>query len=318
MATGLPARIPRFWRRFGSFTIKYTTALCAIVAALLSFAQPSVAQPFNKVIVFGDSNVDSGYYKALSNPGGSATYNSLWPTAVADGAGAPTTNPGKVKSQVLASILGLTANPANTSNGTNYATSGAKNVTVNNAQTGGFTAAIPTVTQIANYLAANGGVANSRALYLIDSGDNDATYAAGETGAGPFPSNPQAYVTQAAGQLAAAIQSLFNAGARSIIVAGLNYDFPSSDANLRSLKLLYTQTLWSDLTSLGVPFFQADTDPLLSTIVSHPVLFGFTTVSSLDPACTTPTGITTAWASLCSSNPGAPRFPCAPNRDRLG
>jgi outer membrane lipase/esterase len=241
MATRLPVRTPRFWRRIGGSTIKYATALWAIVAVLLSFAQPSVAQPFNQVIVFGDSNVDSGYYKALPNPGGSATYNSLWPTAVADGAGAPTTNPGPVKSQVLASILGLTANPANTSNGTNYATSGAKNVTVNNAQTGGFTAAIPTVTQVANYLAKNGGVANSQALYLIYSGDNGVKYAAGETGAGPFPANPQAYVMQAAGQLADAIQSLFNAGAKSFIVSGLFYDFPSNDATLHMLRLLYTQ-----------------------------------------------------------------------------
>jgi hypothetical protein len=302
----MSARAKRLGKMFESCRIKHLAALLAIAAALFAFAEPSVAQPFNPVIVFGDSNVDSGYFKALSSPGGSATYNSLWPTAVADGAGAPTTNPGLVKSQVLASILGLTANPANTPSGTNYATSGAKNVTVNITQTGGFGAAIPTVTQIGNYLAANGGIANSRALYLIESGDNDATYAAGETGTGPFPSNPQAYMTQAAGQLAAAIQSLFNAGARSIIVSGLFYDFPSSDANLRALKLLYTQTLWGNLTSLGVPFFQADIDPLLSAIVSNPVLFGFTAVSSLSPACTKPAGITTAWALLCSSNPNAP------------
>jgi hypothetical protein len=58
------------------------------------------------------------------------------------------------------------------------------------------------------------------------------------------------------------------------------------------------------LKSLGV--FQADVDTLYSKIVSNPVFFGFNTVSDLNPACTEPSGITTAWALLCSSTPGAP------------
>jgi outer membrane lipase/esterase len=217
-ATLLPTRSRRMCR---VCEIRGAAVLLMVGAALLSFTQRSVAQSFNQVIVFGDSNVDSGYYKALSNPGGNSTYNSLWPSAVAAGAGAPTTNPGLVNSQMLANFLGLTANPANTPGGTNYATSGAKNVTVNNSQTGGFTAAIPTVTQIQNYLAAQGGTANSQALYFIHSGDNDAKYAAGESGAGPYPPNPSSYMTGAADQLATAIQSLYSAGARHIMVSGL-------------------------------------------------------------------------------------------------
>ena len=182
-ATPLPTRSRRMCR---VCKIRGAAVLLIVGATLLSFTQRSVAQSFNQVIVFGDSNVNSGYYKALSNPGGNSTYNSLWPTAVAAGAGAPTTNPGLVNSQMLANFLGLTANPANTPGGTNCATSGAKNVTVNNSQTGGFTAAIPTVARIQNYLAAQGGTqANSQALYFIHSGDNDhAKYAAGKSGAG--------------------------------------------------------------------------------------------------------------------------------------
>jgi hypothetical protein len=65
---------------------------------------------------------------------------------------------------MLAAYFGLTANPSNMTNGiTNYATSGAKNQTVNSSQTGGFGAAIPTVTQISNYLAAVSLVPNARA-----------------------------------------------------------------------------------------------------------------------------------------------------------
>jgi outer membrane lipase/esterase len=153
--------------------IKGAALLLILGAALLSSTQRSAAHVFDQVIVFGDSNVDSGYYKLLSNPDGGATYNSLWASAVVAGAGAPTTNPGPVNSQILADFFGLSANPANTQGGTNYATSGAKNVTANDSQTGGFTAAIPTVTQISNYLTANGGKANPRALYFIHSGDND-------------------------------------------------------------------------------------------------------------------------------------------------
>ena len=158
------------------------TAIVLVIGVALVFAQRAVAQPFSQVIVFGDSNVDSGYYKALSNPGGSSTYNSLWASAVAHGAGAPTTNPGLMSSQFLAAFFNLTANPANTTGGTNYATSGAKNETSNSAANGGFTAAIPTGTQIRNYVSAHGGVADSQALYLIWSGDNDVSYANGDTG----------------------------------------------------------------------------------------------------------------------------------------
>src|SRR5437867_4359899 len=108
--------------------MRLTASLLAIGAALLAFAQPSAAQPFNQVIVFGDSNVDAGFYKAQSSPGGGTSFNNLWAGAVAHGAGAPTTSPGLMSSQFLAAFFGLTANPANTPGGTNFATSGAKNV----------------------------------------------------------------------------------------------------------------------------------------------------------------------------------------------
>jgi len=284
------------------------TILRLAALATLLFAQPSLAQPFTQVIVFGDSNVDSGFYKALANPGGSATYNSLWATAVAKGAGAPTTNPNPMSSQMLAAYFGLTAEPSNTSGGTNYATSGAKNVTVNNSQTGGFGQAIPTVTQMSNYLAAHGGVADGKALYLIYSGDNDVSYADGDSGAGPYPADPTAYVTQAANDLADAVANLHSAGATTIIVAGLAYDFPGNDAAKRALKSTYTNTLWDALTTKGVPFFKGDIDTVRVAINADSAKYGFTTVSDApgNTACTQPTGIGTSWALLCSSDPGAP------------
>jgi phospholipase/lecithinase/hemolysin len=104
------------------------------VTALLVSAPFAVAQSFNQFNMFGDSTVESGYYKILRNPGSSSTtYNLDWAAAVATGAGAPTTNRGRTNSQILASYFGLTASPAN-QGGTDYATSGAKDVTVNDAQ----------------------------------------------------------------------------------------------------------------------------------------------------------------------------------------
>jgi outer membrane lipase/esterase len=289
---------------------------------LLLTTQISSAQSFNQALVFGDSTVDAGYYKSLANPGAGATYNSYWGAAVAAGAGAPTTNPGPMNSQFLASYFGLTANPADQAGGTNYATSGAKDVTVNNAQTGGFGAAIPTVTQIANYLAASNGRANGSALYLISSGGNDVSYAVGGSGTGPYPADPAAYLVSAAGSLASSIASLQAAGARYIIVPGLAYSFPTGsgagNANERQLRFLYTQTLWSTLAANGVQFIPADLNSFRLAVASNPAEFGFTSISNAagHTACTVPAGLTTAWALLCSSNPAAPSQLVTPNAEQ--
>ena len=102
------------------------------LGALLTLAWPASAQNFNQAIVFGDSSVDSGAYRGLASPGGNAGYNALWPTAVATGAGKPTSSPGLMNSEALAAFFGLTATPATQPSipgvlgGTDYATSGAR------------------------------------------------------------------------------------------------------------------------------------------------------------------------------------------------
>jgi outer membrane lipase/esterase len=308
--------------------MKVASIVLVIGVALVSFAQSAAAQraaaqSFSQVIVFGDSNVDSGYYKLLSNPGGGTTYNTDWPIAVAHGAGAPTTNPGLMSPQFLAAFMNLTANPANTSGGTNYATSGAKNEIPNSIANGGFTAAIPTGTQIRNYVSAHGGVADSQALYLIWSGDNDVSYANGDTGTSP-PPNPNSYVMEAAEDLNGDILILHNAGAQHIIVAGLAYSYPtgnSTDAvNHRALKLLYTQTLFQNLTQIGVPHYQADINSVRLAISANPSFYGFTNVGTGagQMGCTQPSGVPSAWALLCSSDPSAPSTlvsPTSPSTD---
>jgi phospholipase/lecithinase/hemolysin len=289
------------------------------IAMLVPCTRPATAQPFDNVIVFGDSNVDTGYYKQLSSPGGGTTYNGYWAAAVAAGAGAPTTNPDPGKAQMLAAYFGLNAYPSNTtigtSNGTNYATSGAKNETVNSSQTGGFAAAVPTVTQISNYLAAVSNVADPNALYFVYSGDNDISYALGLTGTGPYPTNPTTYMTTAAQNLTTAVQQLATAGAKHIIVSGLEYSFaPNNNATEKALKQTYTNTLFSDLTSANVPYVQGNPNSVRLLIAANPSNYGFTSVNTTTVACTQPTGVTTAWALLCSSNASAPSTWTAPEQ----
>jgi len=301
------------------------TPVCIAAAAIAAaLGAPSArAQPaFTQAIIFGDSTVDSGYYKALPSPKANAVYNSLWAAAVAAGAGAPTTNPGLMNSQVLAAYFGLSALPAN-QGGTNFATSGAKNVTVNDAQTGGFGAAIPTVTQIANYLSANGGRANPNGLYLISTGGNDVSYALGQAGNGPFPSNPNQYLINAANGLAGAVAQLQAAGARYIIVPDQAYSFPTGDTAAaqatRAANLLYSQAQWSALAGNGINFIPADINAVRLAIAANPSAFGFQFIGNGpgQTACSQPAGVTSAWALLCSSNPNAPSTLVAPNAEQI-
>jgi outer membrane lipase/esterase len=279
----------------------------SIIGAVVSSAAGSCAgATFSQIIVFGDSSVDSGYYRALASPGANATYNAYWATAVASGAGSPTSSPGLMYPQVLASYFGLTANPSNQRGGTNYATSGAKNVDVNSSINGGFKAAIPTVTQIANYLAANGNRADANALYLVSSGGNDLGYASGFTGTGPYPSDPTGYLTSRAISLATAIASLKSAGAQLFVVA-LQQQATGT----------YSQALLASLSNQGVPVIVADITTIMGAIYRNPASYGLTSVSNAagHTACTPPPGITTAWALLCSSNPNAPSTFSTPNAD---
>jgi outer membrane lipase/esterase len=281
-----------------------------VLASAVVWTSSVAAQSFGQAIVFGDSNVDSGYFKSLSSPGaGNANYNALWAAAVASGAGAPTTNPGLMNSQVLAAYFGLTALPASQPGGTNYATSGAKNVLVNGPDgslTGGFGAAIPTVTQIEGYLALNNGRANSGGLYLISSGENDVTYAFSNLPG--HPTNAAVYLADAANGLATEIAHLQAAGARYIIVPDLNFSFPKNNPALQQARLAYSQALWSGLAAQGVKFIPADFNAVRLAIDANPAAFGFITTSNAtgSTACSKPAGVTTAWSLLCSSNPGAP------------
>src|SRR5580692_7828552 len=98
------------------------TALASLASSI-----PVFAGTVDNVFVFGDSTVDTGWfrYKPLpSNP----NLNTLAAASLADGGRIPDTPYGVGAAQVLAAQFGLTANPADApGGGTNYAASGAQN-----------------------------------------------------------------------------------------------------------------------------------------------------------------------------------------------
>jgi outer membrane lipase/esterase len=179
--------------------------------------------------------------------------------------------------------------------GTDYATGGARNHDANTTGIGLFPNAVPTETQIDNYLHRHH--PDGRSLYVISSGGNDVSYAIG------FAQDPTTYLTGAADSLAGAIATLQEHGARHIIVTNLPESFGTAEQ--RTLRHLYNTELMSELTALGVSYAWADMDGVRAQIVADPARFGIahTTNAAGDRACTDPPaslGITSAWAYLCS------------------
>ena len=88
-------------------------------AALLSLTEIAEAQQFNQFVGFGDSTTDTGWFANAST--GIGPYDTAIAAALAAGGNAHYTGPGAGNAQILAAFFGLTANPANTPGGTNYA-----------------------------------------------------------------------------------------------------------------------------------------------------------------------------------------------------
>ena len=308
-------------------SIFIATAITA--AMLLVAAAPAGARAFDRLWVFGDSTVDTGWYNFL--PSGESqfdqylsSYNLARPPNVPPtyGMGKATSNPGPISVEVLAHLLDTDVLPADQVvfpvilprvmadlarvapefrlppglrlffTGTNYATGGARNHDVNTPDIGLFPNAVPTETQIANYL--DQYEADGQSLYVISSGGNDVSFALN------FAENPTAYVTGVADSLATAIATLQQRGARYIVVTNLPESFGTTDQ--KNLRQLYNTELMSQLTALGVSYAWADMNNLRTQIVTNPTAFGIahTTNALADRACTTPDAPSSGWAYLCS------------------
>jgi outer membrane lipase/esterase len=250
------------------------------------------ASTFDNVFVFGDSTVDTGWFRYTPLPV-NPTLNALAAASLADGGRIPDTPYGIGAAQVLAASYGLNANPAdNGAGGTNFAVSGAQN----NANFINPNAP-STVTQMTNYLLAHSGAADANALYLVSSGGNDIKYAQTLVGAAAR----QGWVDNAATDLANKVAALQAAGAKNIIVSN-GYYAATTAPGPTTLFARYWSDLFTDLNALNVTFKLADVQSLETSIFADPGAYGFTSISNVDGPNGTalinpdPALITNSWA----------------------
>jgi outer membrane lipase/esterase len=266
------------------------------------------ATTFTALDVFGDSTVDSGWWAGALNgqcggvaaacTSGNPTFDAKVQAAIANGGTGAPVGVGLMNTQILATDLGLTANPANQPGGTNYAISGSKD-----AVSGGLGNLQPnpnlpsTVRQMSNYLSQNGGVASSTALYLISSGGNDITYANDNF---TTLASKEAYLMSQASSLVSGIQSLKAAGAQNFLVY--------NQYGTGTLANFYNSTLVSDLAAAGITVTSADIQSLVSTVEANPTAYGFTAAtvmpgvpgSTTGSACVAGLGAS-GWGQFCGN-----------------
>lgn len=214
---------------------------------------PCKQPPITKLWVFGGSTVDTGWFHIAPYSGEMKFDNYISNPSL--GVGRPVSSPGLMSVEVLANALGASTPTApQNQSGTNYATGGARDAQTNTTETGGFPNAVPTITQIQNYLSAH--QPGAQDLFLISSGDNDVAYALNNAGF-----NQTAYVQQQAQSLAGAIQSLQQRGAQFIMVVGLPESFGSPQEK-QILRAAHGVALQAALTQLNVSYVWANLNGL--------------------------------------------------------
>ncbi len=228
---------------------------------------PAAAQ-FDQFYAFGDSTIDTGWFRNFPQPPNPPLHN-LALASLADGGRIPNTPFGLGAAQVLAAHFGLLANPVNQpGGGTNYAAGGAQT----NANF--INAFAPSVTsQISTYLTTHAGLADPNALYLFNAGGNDLKYASTLAPAARIP-----WVTNAASQASTLIAMLQTVGAQTILVAnGYTTTLPPGP-----LTTAYYNALFSDLSGAGVNFIKGDFQSIQAQIFADPLAYGFTSISNVD------------------------------------
>ncbi len=302
--------------------------LKAAVLAIITLSLPGAAGAagFDQFVGLGDSTMDSGYFLHNST-GGLETGQSAVDVdggillAYQTGGTGTFTGPGVMNTTMLAARFGLTALPVGYpgGGGTNYANGSAQTVltTQQSLYTSGFLDNVPTVAQIANYLAAVDNAANPNALYMISTGANDLFWMQTKSSSSQFLY--QTYMVPFAADLADSVATLQADGARTIIVLDLNEyarlvgpngAYPQAkaavDANIVADARLYSATIWSSLAAAGVRFVPIDINSLFTYVVQNPTSFGFSAQSVLgsNAACSSSvsSGILCTPAALVAPN----------------
>jgi phospholipase/lecithinase/hemolysin len=238
---------------------------------------PSSASTFTEFFAFGDSTLDSGWWKgALQGQCGSAGAGCTTGNAAKDGRiGAAITNGGtgapvgvgQMSTEYLAAMYGLTAKPENQPGGTNYAISGSMTAVYNGIGNLNDNTQLPsTVQQIASYLN-KPGPASSTALYVIGTGGNDISYAIDNITTS-F-NDRKAFVSTQITALVNEIKALQTSGAQHILVDGVY--------GTSALAMFYNQTLQEQLALAGLNVTFADLAAFVAEVQAHPGTYGFTT-----------------------------------------
>ena len=296
---------------------------CALVAAASVWHPGTVsAQAPNQFIGFGDSTMDSGYFRYGATGGSpglppgapSDTIDKLIQATVAAGGSGAFLGPGVVDTVQLAAKFGLSALPSTYpgGGGTNYANGSAQTVptTADDGYTHGLYNNVPIVTQIYNYLGAVHGAANPNALYMISYGGNDLIWLQNQA---PPTLSPLPYLQSLATALTDGVASLQAAGARDIVVLNV-YAFAKlvgpggtltpANATVVNQAATYSAEVWSGLGVAGVNFVPADVEGVLRYVSQNPTSFGFTpaTVLASSPACGSTVGLVCAPGQLVTPN----------------
>lgn len=256
--------------------------LIAMLAATATFAAaaPVVAQtapsgtatpqrstgPATRMVVFGDSLADGGFYLPLD------------PRIPRD-AGSFTTNPDPVAPEVVAARLGLPLLPVYGQGGTNYAVGGARIAAAN-----GIT--VPVTNQISNFLATNPRFAPTDLVY-VQGGGND--YFAFLAGGGRDPT----ILSTAATALATQVRRLQDAGAQRIVTMSIQ---SAGAAPVQS----FNATFKAALAAQNVNALFVDVDRLFNEILTNPGTFGITNITN--NACTVPSSLSCNRSTLVTPN----------------
>jgi outer membrane lipase/esterase len=254
---------------------RHLVSAIATAMLLASAAQAADRPTFTNVVVFGDSLSDNGNLSSLT-PGGERMRF--------------TTNPGLVASEVVASHYGFTLEPS-TSGGTDYAWGGAQSAK-------DLGTIVSAKTQVNQYLAANGGRADSHALYTMWIGANDILNL-------DLSQDLNAQMVNAANAEVSTLKTLQQAGARYIVVYNLPDVSNTPEVHGTGLATiagqlgsLYNSTLDQGVATLGAGILPVNTYALLNQVIADPTRYGFSNVT--DRACTTSSSINCTTATLAA------------------
>lgn len=211
-------------------------------AALFASGVGAQSLPVDRVVVFGDSLSDGGFFLAAS-------------PLIPRNAGSFTTNPDPVAPEVLAAQLGLPLLPVYGQNGTNYAIGGAR-VTAPNGIT------IPIANQVSNFLTANTSFRRTDLVYIQGGGNDFFAFQGGG-------SADNTILTTAATQLAQTVRRIEGAGSPRIVTLSIQ---SGGSPAIQLFNRTYAQALAAQNSNV----LFVDVDRLFNEIVANAGSFGIT------------------------------------------